>query len=70
MVSEIVGVLESILTIMYLVKIIANIPYPKTIDYRIKAGNIGTAVARAYRQFRKDNPRKVFKELSFRALKI
>lgn len=55
---------------MYLITIIVNLPYPKSFDYRIKAGNMGTATARAFREFRKDNPRKVFKTLMFKVIKI
>jgi len=36
-----------------------DMPYPKEFEYRaVKAGNLGTAIARAWRLMRKDLPRK------------
>lgn len=38
----------------YLVRIRANIPYPKDFDYRIEAGTGGRALDFAWRKFRKE----------------
>ena len=38
----------------YLVRLRAEVPYPKDFDYRIEASNAGRAMDFAYRKFRKE----------------
>ena len=50
----------------YLVQFTYERPYPFKRDYRIEAGNMGTATARAFRQLRKAEKVKRINELAIK----
>lgn len=46
----------------WLITISVQIPYPKEYSYRMGGSNVGVAISRAYKEFRKQLPRRQLKD--------
>jgi len=55
---------------MFIVKVMANVPYPKEFEYRIKTTQFSTASSRAIRNFRKEVRGKRLKLVKVEIIKI
>ena len=55
---------------MFIVRVKANIPYPKEFEYRIEATQFSTASSRAIRQFRKELKGKRLKTIRIEIIKV
>ena len=55
---------------MFIVRIKANIPYPKEYEYRIEAHSFSTASSRGIRQFRKELKGKRLKTIRVEIIKV
>jgi len=54
----------------FIVRISADLPYPKEFEYREHATNLGVAVNRAHKQFRKEVGRKKVKQLRINVVRL
>ena len=45
-------------------------PYPVSKEYRIEAGNMGTAMARGFRELRKDEKGRRFSEITVKIISL